>query len=132
MTVVYQDIDFPDDHCEDEAVIKSGSDVSRFADHIRPDDYNLYQNYPNPFNCKTSIRFNVPINAAEQGRISLKVINLLGEEVKTLINKKLQPGMHTLEWDGTDNFGNIVSSGVYLYSFDGGNIRLINKLLLLK
>jgi len=132
VAVYYQDIDFPDDHCKGEAVIKSGSDVSRFADHIQPDDYNLFQNYPNPFNCKTSIRFNVTINAAELGKISLKIINLLGEEVKTLINKRLVPGMHTLEWDGTDNFGNIVSSGVYLYSFEGGNIRLINKLLLLK
>ena len=76
----------------------------------------------------SDIDFSPPGYAGKTGTIS----STLGEEVKTLINKRLKPGMHTLEWDGTDNFGNIVSSGVYLYSFDVGNIRLINKLLLLK
>jgi hypothetical protein len=80
---------------------------------IMPDDYKLEQNYPNPFNPTTNIKFFLPISK----NISLKIYNALGQEVRTIINdQNYAPGSHTVEWDGKDNNGKPVSSGVYVYT----------------
>ncbi len=85
---------------------------------VTPDDYTLEQNYPNPFNPETNIRFTLPLNK----RISLKIYNTLGQEVRTLIdNEEYAQGSHTLRWDGLDNFGKPVPSGTYIYKLIFGN-----------
>jgi hypothetical protein len=85
---------------------------------ITPDDYQLEQNYPNPFNPSTNITFDLPLDK----RISLKIFNSLGQEVKTLIDNQDYPqGSHTVLWHATDNNGNPVSSGVYVYKLIFGN-----------
>ncbi len=77
-----------------------------------PEKYLLKQNYPNPFNPTTKIEFSIP----ELTYITLKIYNTTGKEVKTLINTRLQSGNYSIIFDGKDNFGNILPSGVYFYS----------------
>lgn len=96
---------------------------------IMPDDYKLEQNYPNPFNPTTNIEFTLPISK----NISLKIYNALGQEVRTIINNQnYAPGSHTVQWDGKDNNGNSVTSGVYVYTLYYGNFSKSNKMTLLR
>ena len=76
-----------------------------------PSKFQLAQNHPNPFNPSTSIEFELP----ETAFITLKVYNILGQEIRTLARKQFSPGIHALQWDGKDNNGSAVASGVYFY-----------------
>ncbi len=71
----------------------------------------LFQNYPNPFNPETTIRFQL----AERGKIRLKIYNLLGREVRTLMDEEKETGTYSVEWDGRNDAGMLVTSGVYLF-----------------
>ena len=73
--------------------------------------YKLFSNYPNPFNPETTIQFQIP----RLTHVTLKIYNILGEEVKTLVSQNISSGTFTVRWDGTDNYGRKVSSGVYIY-----------------
>ncbi|MFZ5516065.1 MAG: M28 family peptidase [Candidatus Zhuqueibacterota bacterium] len=92
-----------------------------------PDNFDLKQNYPNPFNPATTITFDVP----SAGNMSLKIFNLLGQEIKTLVDAKMQAGRHTISWDGTDARGRNVSCGVYLYQLQAENYQKTRKMVLL-
>ncbi len=74
-------------------------------------DFTLHQNYPNPFNPSTQIAFELQ----RAGEVTLRIYDLLGREVRTLVNGTLQAGAHTYTWNGVDNNGNKASSGIYLY-----------------
>ena len=96
---------------------------------INPSDYVLEQNYPNPFNPTTNIRFSLPVNK----NISLVIYDMLGREVKTLINKEeLTKGSYVADWNGTNNFGQKVASGNYIYTLKYGNFQKSAKMTLLK
>ncbi len=96
---------------------------------ITPDNYKLSQNYPNPFNPSTNIDFTLPISKA----ISIKIYNTLGQEVRTLINnRKYAAGTYTVQWDGRDNNGNPVASGVYIYKLIFGNFAKSKKMTLVR
>lgn len=88
----------------------------------------LLQNSPNPFNPSTSIKFFIP----NQSDVTIKVYDLLGREVTTLINNNLGEGFHIVFWNGVDNHGEFVSSGVYLYRLTAGDFVETKKMLLLK
>ena len=90
---------------------------------VVPTNYFLSQNYPNPFNPVTTIRFDVPVS----GIVSVKVFNLLGEEVATLVSEELHPGTHTRQWNA-EKF----ASGVYYYRLQTRDFVDTKKLLLLK
>jgi len=93
-----------------------------------PKNYALYQNYPNPFNPTTNIKFDLP----REENVTLKVYNILGQEVKTLVDRKMESGFHSVKWDGTNNFGIKVSSGVYIYQIRGGKFVQAKRMLFLK
>jgi len=93
-----------------------------------PQRWELSQNYPNPFNPTTSISFSL----AENAQVRLTVYNLLGQNVATLVDGRLEAGSHTVEWDATDNAGHRVSSGVYFYRLESANYTSTRKMLLLK
>lgn len=76
-----------------------------------PGTFQLFQNYPNPFNPVTKIRYNIP----RAGHISIRIYNILGQEVKTLVNDHFFEGSYEVQWDGTDNRASAVSSGIYIY-----------------
>ncbi len=87
----------------------------------------LEPNYPNPFNPATHIRFALP----SAGKVQLQVVNTLGQVVRTLLDEHLAGGYHQITWDGTDDRGQRVASGIYLYQLVGGNVRLTRKCVLL-
>ncbi|RMG67635.1 MAG: T9SS C-terminal target domain-containing protein, partial [Calditrichaeota bacterium] len=82
----------------------------------QPESFRLDQNYPNPFNPVTSIQFSV----SSKQFVVLKVFDLLGREVKTLMEKNLSAGEYKVQWDGRTNSGQPVASGVYLYRLTAG------------
>jgi len=90
--------------------------------------YTLHQNYPNPFNPSTTISYSLP--AAEE--ISLKVFDMQGREVKTLVSGSVQAGEHTAVWNGTNNAGQKVASGIYVYTLKAGKRQLNKRMTLLK
>ncbi|MCA9731832.1 VCBS repeat-containing protein [candidate division KSB1 bacterium] len=96
---------------------------------ITPDDYVLAQNYPNPFNPSTKIQYKLPL----QKKVSLKIYNVRGQLVKTLVNGQVQDaGLHEVTWNGLNEKGVHVASGVYVYSLEFGNFRKTKSMTLLK
>ena len=93
-----------------------------------PEEFSLSQNYPNPFNPLTKIDFSLP----KTGRVVITIYNLLGQEVTTLINERLDYGYHTVTWQGTDRMGRPVGSGVYFSELKAAGNRKTRKMLLLK
>jgi hypothetical protein len=93
-----------------------------------PNRYDLSQNYPNPFNPVTSIRYSIP----SDGKVILKVYNILGQEVVSLVNGLQKAGRHTVIWNGKDANGRAAGSGLYLYRIQAGNFTLTRKMLLVK
>ena len=88
----------------------------------------LNQNYPNPFNPETKITFQFP----QASQVTLRIFNILGKEIITLVNEQYQAGKHTVNWNGKDNLGNVVSSGIYFYQLRAGNFTQAKKMILLR
>ncbi|KAA3600444.1 MAG: T9SS C-terminal target domain-containing protein [Calditrichaeota bacterium] len=101
--------------------------LSNFENQI-PDLFVLHQNYPNPFNPKTNIRFDLP----ENSQVKLKIYNLLGQEVRTLINEEMSAGFKSVIWNGKNNSGNFISSGIYVYQIITDKHIKSKKMLFLK
>jgi len=93
-----------------------------------PGEYSLSQNYPNPFNPTTSISFNLPV----AGHVELAVYNLLGQKVATVIDGTLAAGQHEVIWNGSDQNGVAVSSGVYFYRLKSATFNQTRKMTLMK
>ncbi|MCH7974188.1 MAG: T9SS type A sorting domain-containing protein, partial [Bacteroidetes bacterium] len=97
-------------------------------DNLIPKEFTLEQNYPNPFNPSTIIRFGL----SEASFVILKIYNMLGQEVKTLINKQMNTGTFNVQWRGDNDSGNKVSSGIYIYRVMAGSHIFTKKMILLK
>jgi hypothetical protein len=93
-----------------------------------PQVYQLEQNYPNPFNPTTTIYYTLPTTTD----VNLVVYNTLGQRVKTLVSTAQTAGQHSVEWDGTDDNGNTVSSGVYFYKLTSPDYSATRKMMLIK
>ena len=93
-----------------------------------PEDYALAQNLPNPFNPSTTISYEVP----KSGRVKLVIYNLLGQEVRTLVDENIESGFYTVVWDGADTFGRQVASGIYIYRMNSGEFSAIKRMMFLK
>jgi hypothetical protein len=98
------------------------------AGEILPNTTMLYQNYPNPFNPQTKINFE--LNKLE--KVSIKVYNVLGKEIKQLLQENLPSGEHNIQWDGKDNLGITLPSGVYFIQMIAGSYQKTIKTILLK
>ncbi len=95
-----------------------------------PDRLTLWQNYPNPFNPVTSIKFGVPANYA--GQVQLRIYNVKGELVRTVFEGTKPPGIHTFDWDGTNEGNRRVASGIYFCRFIAGDVKITKKMVLLR
>jgi hypothetical protein len=93
-----------------------------------PHEFALKQNYPNPFNPETNVEFALP----KEQDVSLVVYNLLGQEVKTLVNTRLAAGWHQAHWDGRNEQGSDVPSGVYFYRLYTPEFSQTSKMILLR
>ena len=94
----------------------------------KPTAFSVEQNYPNPFNPTTEIKYQVP----STGIVKIEVFNTLGQKVKTLINKNHSFGNYSVYWNGTNEMGTPVSSGIYIYRLQAGNFVQSRKMMLIK
>ena len=97
-------------------------------DPVRPNRFNLGQNYPNPFNRTTTI----PLTLSASGLARLKVYDLTGQEIRTIVLDKNSAGSHSINWDGNDNSGTAVASGIYFYLLEQEHQVLVRKMILIK
>jgi len=105
-----------------------------------PHAYALEQNYPNPFNPSTTIAFEISDNAgtslqataAAKQHVNLTVFDVRGRSIRTLINSDIEPGSHKIHWDGRNDRGELVSSGIYLYTLKCGERTFTKKMVALK
>ncbi|OQX95737.1 hypothetical protein B6I21_03910, partial [candidate division KSB1 bacterium 4572_119] len=95
---------------------------------IIPTKYELFQNYPNPFNAETLISYQLP----KHSKVEIKILNISGQEIKTLFHENKPAGLHRATWDGTNNNGTSASSGVYIINFVADNFKASMKVILLK
>jgi hypothetical protein len=100
-----------------------------------PKEFVLENNYPNPFNPNTILRYQIPMEA----KVTLRIYNILGQEVKTIIDEIQSAGFKSIEWNSTNNIGNAVASGVYFYRIDATSVTertktftQVKKMLLLR
>ena len=97
-------------------------------EYLTPGDFRLYANYPNPFNPTTTISYDLP----SAGHVRLEVFNLLGRKVTTLVDEYQTAGFRKVDWNGQNEAGETVSSGVYFYRLTTGNYVQTKKMILLK
>jgi predicted phage tail protein len=97
-------------------------------EEVIPTAFELSQNYPNPFNPTTKIAFALPQNSF----VSLKIYDMLGREIKSLLNSEMLAGNHSIDWNGEDNNGFKVASGAYIYKITAGNFMAVKKMVLIK
>ena len=93
-----------------------------------PEIFALRQNYPNPFNPVTTIAYDVP----EMASVRVDIYNILGQRVRTLINRSHEPGYYRIQWDGTNDYGQVLPSGMYIYSIQASGFTSVKKLVLMK
>ena len=102
--------------------------LEKNKDNLLPSSFKLYQNYPNPFNPITTIRYDIP----KLSQVRIVVHDLMGRHVATLSNGIKPAGYHDITWDGLNQFGDDVSSGMYIYSIHTEEYNLSKKMILIK
>ena len=93
-----------------------------------PEVFALHQNYPNPFNPVTRINYDLP----KDDLVKITIYDMMGRQVKTLINQSQTAGYRSVRWDATNNLGETVSAGLYMYVVQAGEFRDTRKMILLK
>jgi hypothetical protein len=93
-----------------------------------PAVFTLYQNYPNPFNPTTQIKYDLPKDAM----VTINIYDVLGRMIKSLLNDNQTAGYHSLQWDATNDIGEGVSAGMYIYTIQAGEYQSTKKMVLLK
>ena len=93
-----------------------------------PSGFELAQNYPNPFNPETVIKY----QTTQSSSVELAIYNLLGQKVRVLINEVKPAGSYEARWNGTNDFGEVVSSGVYVYRLQSGEFESTKKMVFLR
>jgi len=93
-----------------------------------PEQFSLHQNYPNPFNPVTTLRYDLP----ENGHVNIIIYDMLGRQVKTLMDQTQDAGYRSVIWDATNDYGKPVSAGIYLYQIQAGEYMQTKKMVLLK
>ena len=109
-------------------MLPTGDDVSLADVTVMPEKFTLHQNYPNPFNPVTTLRYDLP----ENGNVNITIYDMLGRQVKTLINQNQDAGYSSVVWNATNNYGEPVSAGIYLYQIQAGEYMQTKKMVLLK
>ncbi|MCJ7497529.1 MAG: T9SS type A sorting domain-containing protein, partial [candidate division Zixibacteria bacterium] len=95
---------------------------------IVPEKFELFQNYPNPFNFGTLIKYALP----EESNVKIVIYNLLGQKVRVLVEDAQSPGYYTIYWDGRNDRGEDITSGIYFYRIQTGSFTKTAKMSLLK
>jgi len=110
-------------------LIVDGSDaLSALAEKLIPEVFALRQNYPNPFNPTTQIRYDLP----EDALVAINIYDIMGRSIRSLVNSKQTAGYRSIQWNATNNLGEPVSAGMYIYMIQAGEFRQTKKMVLLK
>ena len=109
---------FPDKKAEWD-LLSTDSDKSNIA----PSKFSLSQNYPNPFNPSTEIAYSLE----QASNITLTIFNVIGQQIRVLENSSKLAGTHTAKWDGKDEFGSSVPTGLYFYTLSDGTSSFTKK-----
>lgn len=96
-----------------------------------PANYELSQNFPNPFNPSTTFQVSIPV-AAEVRELKLTIYNALGQKIRTLKNGRIDPGIHTIKWNGMDDTGILAASGIYYCRMEIGDFAETRKMVLVR
>jgi hypothetical protein len=104
------------------------SDVLSVDGEVLPTVFALHQNYPNPFNPTTQIRYDLP----EDANVNITIYDIMGRSIRSLINSQQTAGYRSIQWNATNNFGEPVSAGMYIYMIQAGEFRQVRKMVLLK
>jgi flagellar hook capping protein FlgD len=108
---------------------KIGDNITDIAEPIIiPEKFNVSQNYPNPFNPTTIINYSLP----ESEFVTIRVYNMLGQEIAILLNEEVNAGVYNVTWNGVDNSGVKVATGTYIYRVVAGSNIITKKMMLLK
>ncbi len=97
-------------------------------DVVIPEKFALAQNQPNPFNPKTEIRYQL----LKATHVTGAIYNLLGQKIRSLVDQEQEAGYHVVPWDGNDENGTSVASGLYLYAISAGEFKQVKKMLLVR
>jgi len=108
--------------------VNASAAVLSINGELLPEVFALHQNYPNPFNPVTTLRYDLP----ENGHVNITIYDMLGRQVKTLINQTQDAGYRSVIWDATNDYGKPVSAGIYLYQIQAGEYMQTKKMVLLK
>tara|TARA_B110000003_G_C16251671_1_gene379233 strand:- start:145 stop:582 length:438 start_codon:yes stop_codon:yes gene_type:complete len=93
-----------------------------------PESFALHQNYPNPFNPTTSIKYDLPQDAL----VKISIYDIMGRNIKNLVSGNQSAGYQSVRWDATNNYGEPISAGMYIYTIQAGDFRQTKKMVLLK
>ena len=104
------------------------SDLASITLKALPSVYGLAQNYPNPFNPTTTIEYSIP----QSGNVNLTIWNMAGQKVRTLVNESQAPSYYKIVWDGKNDMGQSVGTGMYFYKLVSGSYSKIQKMQLIK
>ena len=104
------------------------SEVLSIDGNMLPVEFALHQNYPNPFNPTTQIRYDLP----EDQMVTITIYDIMGRNIRTLVNTKQTAGYRLARWDATNDFGESVSAGMYIYTIQAGEFSSTKKMLYLK
>jgi len=110
------------------AILGLESKVADIIDATKPEYLHLAQNFPNPFNPRTMLIFQIP----DLGEATIEVYNTMGQKVKSLLQGFMVPGTYQIEWNGTDDYGNRVGSGIYPIVLRTGSDHKAIKTFLMK
>jgi hypothetical protein len=105
----------------------SGAAVENNSDMTKPETIELQQNYPNPFNPATTLAYSLP----KSGQVVLEIYNIFGQKVRTLVNRQQPAGIYRMVWNSDDEYGRLVSAGLYLYSLHVDNQLIASKKMVL-
>ena len=108
--------------------IDGGWAMNASAEALIPEVFALHQNYPNPFNPVTTLRYDLP----ENNLVNITIYDMMGREVKTLVNQTQDAGYKSIIWNATNDYGKPVSAGIYLYQIQAGEYISTKKMVLLK
>jgi hypothetical protein len=98
------------------------------VDAVAPTEYQLSQNYPNPFNPNTTIKFGL----SHKADVKLEIFDVLGRKIRNLVNESMKVGYYTVDWDGKNNAGDRVASGIYFYKLQAGDFISIKKMTIIR
>lgn len=106
----------------------NSTDVTDNENHLLPGNFSLLQNYPNPFNPSTTIEYSLP----QRADVNISVYNILGQNIRTLVDETMPAGKYSVIWDGRDRAGRHAASGIYFYRIKADEFDQSRKMLLLK